>query len=191
MTTSQKANLLPLIVRDCLFNSQLTPISEGHSTIRNLWTRCMPVSSGQQYLIRLCIIYITKVTFFLNDYYNCSIVMCATHANHWTLLGLNIFLVFNFLLLCVSAHPPNFYHAQLTKLTDRCLDVLYMITKSVFLTHLQLFNNILLPIHLRGRSQLSTFMKAYTAYARGDGSVTTIHFPSENQHLFLITDNVL
>ena len=25
------------------------------------------------------------------------------------------------------------------------------------------------PVYLRGRSQLSTFMKAYTAYARGEG----------------------
>ena len=44
---------------------------------------------------------------------------------------------------------------------------------------------------VRGRSQLSTFMKAYTAYARGRGSGTTVRFPPENQHLFLITDNVL
>ena len=44
---------------------------------------------------------------------------------------------------------------------------------------------------LRGRSQLSTFMKAYTAYARGRGSGTTVRFSPENQHLFLITDNVL
>ena len=42
----------------------------------------------------------------------------------------------------------------------------------------------------RGRSQLSTFMKAYTAYARGRGSGTTVRFPPENQHLILITDNV-
>ena len=44
---------------------------------------------------------------------------------------------------------------------------------------------------VRGRSQLSTFMKAYTAYARGRGSGTTVRFSPENQHLFLITDNVL
>ena len=44
---------------------------------------------------------------------------------------------------------------------------------------------------VRGRSQLSTFMKAYTAYARGEGSGTTVRFSPENQHLFLITDNVL
>ena len=46
-------------------------------------------------------------------------------------------------------------------------------------------------VSVRGRSQLSTFMKAYTAYARGRGSGTTVRFPSENQHLFLITENVL
>ena len=44
---------------------------------------------------------------------------------------------------------------------------------------------------LRGRSQLSTFMKVYTAYARRRGSGTTVRFSPENQHLFLITDNVL
>ena len=44
---------------------------------------------------------------------------------------------------------------------------------------------------IRGRSQLSTFMKAYTAYARGRGSWTTVRFFPENQHLILITDNVL
>ena len=43
----------------------------------------------------------------------------------------------------------------------------------------------------RGRSQLSTFMKAYTANARGRGSGTTVRFLPENQHIFLITDNVL
>ena len=41
---------------------------------------------------------------------------------------------------------------------------------------------------LRGRSQFSTFMKAYTAYARGRGSGTTVRFSPENQHLILITD---
>ena len=44
-------------------------------------------------------------------------------------------------------------------------------------------------ISVRGRSQLSTFMKAYTAYARGVGPPYAF-FP-ENQHLILITDNVL
>ena len=44
---------------------------------------------------------------------------------------------------------------------------------------------------VRGRSQLSTFMKAYTAYARGEGSGTTVRFSPENQHLILIADNVL
>ena len=44
---------------------------------------------------------------------------------------------------------------------------------------------------LRGRSQLSTFMRAYREYARWRGSGTTIRcFFRENQHLFLITDNV-
>ena len=41
---------------------------------------------------------------------------------------------------------------------------------------------------VRGRSQLSTFMKAYREYARGKGSGTTVRFYPENQHLFLITD---
>ena len=49
----------------------------------------------------------------------------------------------------------------------------------------------LIYVKVRGRSQLSTFMKAYTAYARGRGSGTTVCFSPENQHLFLITDNVL
>ena len=49
----------------------------------------------------------------------------------------------------------------------------------------------LLGSSLRGRSQLSTFMKAYTVYARGRGSGTTVRFSPENKHLFLITDNVL
>ena len=44
---------------------------------------------------------------------------------------------------------------------------------------------------LKGRSQLSTFMKAYTAYARGRGLGPPYAFPPENQHLILITDNVL
>ena len=44
---------------------------------------------------------------------------------------------------------------------------------------------------IRGRSQLSTFMKAYIAYVRGRGSGTTVRFPPENQHLFVITDSVL
>ena len=46
-------------------------------------------------------------------------------------------------------------------------------------------------VTVRDRSQLSTFMKAYTAFARGSGSGTTVRFPPENQHLLLITDNVL
>ena len=49
-------------------------------------------------------------------------------------------------------------------------------------------------IRVRGRSQLSTFMKAYTAYARGEGGgglgLPYAFFP-ENQLLILITDNVL
>ena len=44
---------------------------------------------------------------------------------------------------------------------------------------------------VRGRSQLSTFMKAYTAYARGEGVWDHRTLSPENQHLFLITDNVL
>ena len=40
----------------------------------------------------------------------------------------------------------------------------------------------------RGRSPLSTFMKAYREYARGRGYGTTVRFSHENQHLFLITD---
>ena len=44
---------------------------------------------------------------------------------------------------------------------------------------------------LRGRSQLSTFMKAYTAYARGEGVWDHRTLFPENQHLILITDNVL
>ena len=44
---------------------------------------------------------------------------------------------------------------------------------------------------VRGRSQLSTFMKAYTAYARGEGVWDHRTLFPENQHLFLITDNVL
>ena len=43
----------------------------------------------------------------------------------------------------------------------------------------------------KGSFTIMTFMKAYTAYARGRGSGTTVRFPPENQHLFLITDNVL
>ena len=35
---------------------------------------------------------------------------------------------------------------------------------------------------IRGRSQLSTFMKAYREYARGRGSGTNVHFFPENQH---------
>ena len=46
-------------------------------------------------------------------------------------------------------------------------------------------------LKLRGRSQLSTFMKAYTAYARGEGVWDHRTLFPENQHLFLITDNVL
>ena len=57
--------------------------------------------------------------------------------------------------------------------------------KKLFVTKIQFL--------LRGRSQLSTFMKAYTAYAyaRGRESGATVRFPPENQHLFVITDNVL
>ena len=44
---------------------------------------------------------------------------------------------------------------------------------------------------LRGRSQLSTFMKAHTAYARGEGVWDHRTLFPENQHLILITDNVL
>ena len=44
---------------------------------------------------------------------------------------------------------------------------------------------------LGGRSQLSTFMKAYTAYARGEGVWDHHTLSPENQHLFVITDNVL
>ena len=35
---------------------------------------------------------------------------------------------------------------------------------------------------VRGRSQLSTFMKAYREYARGRGSGTTVCFFPKNQH---------
>ena len=44
---------------------------------------------------------------------------------------------------------------------------------------------------LRGRSQFSTFMKAYTAYARGGGLGPPYAFFPKNQNLILITDNVL
>ena len=58
-----------------------------------------------------------------------------------------------------------------------------------------MYNRISNFIHkhslLRGRSQLSTFMKAYTAYARGEGVWDHRTLFPENQHLFLITDNVL
>ena len=45
---------------------------------------------------------------------------------------------------------------------------------------------------IRGRSQLSTFMKAYTAYDMqgGGGLGPQYAFPPENQHLFFITDNL-
>ena len=43
---------------------------------------------------------------------------------------------------------------------------------------------------VRGRSQLSTFMKAQRTLG-GRGSGTSVRFPPENQNLFLITDNVL
>ena len=49
---------------------------------------------------------------------------------------------------------------------------------------------ITVTISIRGRSQLSTIMKAYREYARGRGSGTTVRFFPENQHLFVITDNV-
>ena len=45
--------------------------------------------------------------------------------------------------------------------------------------------------YIRGRSRLSTFMKAYTAYARGEGVWDHRTLFPENQHLILITDNVL
>ena len=48
-----------------------------------------------------------------------------------------------------------------------------------------------LPTRFRGRSQLSTFMKAYTAYARGEGVWDHRTLFPENQHLIVITDNVL
>ena len=45
---------------------------------------------------------------------------------------------------------------------------------------------------LRGHSQLSTFMKAYTAYARGGGGLGPPYaFPPKINILFLITDNIL
>ena len=60
----------------------------------------------------------------------------------------------------------------------------------------KLHNNQLVTIRLgkrflRGRSQLSTFIQAYTAYARGGGLGPLYAFPPENQHLIVITDNVL
>ena len=51
------------------------------------------------------------------------------------------------------------------------------------------FIYIITPL-LRGRSQLSTFMKAYTALG-GRGLGPPYAFFPENQHLILITDNVL
>ena len=46
-------------------------------------------------------------------------------------------------------------------------------------------------VKVRGRSQLSTFMKAYAAYARGEGVWDHRTLFPENQHFILITDNVL
>ena len=41
---------------------------------------------------------------------------------------------------------------------------------------ISMMHNVEIGATLRGRSQLSTFMKAYTAYARGRGSGTTVRF---------------
>ena len=46
-------------------------------------------------------------------------------------------------------------------------------------------------VMFRGRSQLSTFVKAYTSYARGEGVWDHRTLSPENQHLILITDNIL
>ena len=46
---------------------------------------------------------------------------------------------------------------------------------------------IILIIVIRGRSQLSTFMKAYREYARVRGSGTTVRFFPENQHFILLS----
>ena len=51
--------------------------------------------------------------------------------------------------------------------------------------------NICCHISLRSRSQLSTFMKAYREYARGEGVWDHCMLFPQNQHLFLITDNLL
>ena len=50
---------------------------------------------------------------------------------------------------------------------------------------------VVIAHQFRGRSKLSTFMKAYRGYARGrgEGLETTVRFFLQNQHLMLITDN--
>ena len=63
--------------------------------------------------------------------------------------------------------------------------------KSFYLKLICIVLNVFLYKYIRGRSQLSTFMKAYTSYARGRAFGTTVRFSPENQHLILITDNVL
>ena len=68
------------------------------------------------------------------------------------------------------SHPWIIVHVYSLGPTLRLLDIIYF---------------------LRGRSQLSTFMKAYTAYARGEGVWDHRTLSPENQHLFVITDNEL
>ena len=107
-----------------------------------------------------------------------------------------------FYLSCLSSQHKTGYRRLLIIIrniscTGSCRQKLHWIhTTQFFLTsrcHRPTYwAKLLICLLLRGRSQLSTFMKAYAAYARGEGvrDHRTLFFP-ENQHLILITDNVL
>ena len=95
-------------------------------------------------------------------------------------------------LLQVSLGLPLFLwqsRVRLGSTLDR--DVIGIRSTYPILFHLHIFTSRVIGFVLRGRSQLSTFMKAYTAYARGEGVWDHHTLSPKNQHLFLITDNVL
>ena len=68
-------------------------------------------------------------------------------------------------------------------LIDMCSE-LRNILVCPFLSDIHFQTKSVFPAHIRGRSQLSTFLKVYREYAGGGGLGLHHAFPPENQQIF-------
>ena len=82
--------------------------------------------------------------------------------------------IFGELLMCVQV-VVTFMHVRQVSVLPPGIDVRKLQRSHSELSRVEPLSGLPsrlffgLPIRFRGRSQLSTFMKAYTAYARGEG----------------------